>query len=314
MAQFEPGKRPPRPPSDNPISDGIDRADQAARKLAGRRWLPRLPVPRRLREAYQRLPSEVRYRISVIWGFAQTALIVLFATLGVALVLKAVTNATVFEPSSARQVLAGTDNPEDVAYSVETIRIKTIDDSLLRLDSVRGIQVNPEKRKMMALISGVGVSSFRTAYDGKIWLLKYKDASTQRVNRTLSENDLRPVYASDLVPLADKIINNKASVDRQRGWMVSFKPNKAVLLRLLSAAMLSKLNLTNQDIASITKGNFKAEYGRATVLRGDRRLYQIDTTIRVNGARMRILATYRKQNDGRTKNLDLKPSRELEVN
>lgn len=314
MAEFEPGGRPPRPPSD-PITDRLGKADEAARKLGQRRWLPRLPVPKRLKRTYERLPEETRYRISVVWGFAQTGIVILFATLSVALVLKAVTNATIFDPDNAKEVFAGVDDPRDLAYSVETVRFKEIDGSVLRLDTVRGVQVDPEERKMMALMSGVGVTSFRTAYDGKIWLLKYRNTTRpQQVLRTLSANELKPVYASELEPLGTNIVNDKATVDRQRGWLVNFRPNRQVLLRLLQAPILTKLGLADQDLRAISRGKFQTIRARATVLRGDRRLYQIDVLLRINGARLRILATYRKQDEGRMKTLDLKPPKRVEVN
>lgn len=324
MAQFEPGKRPPPPPrkggaknpDGDPVTDNIRRVDQAAQKLMGRKILPRLPMPKRLKAWYESLPQEVRYRASVVWGFTQTGLVILFATLGVALILKAITNTTVFEPDNAKEVFAGVSDPEEVSYSVETVRVKKIDGSFLRIDSARGIQVDPERKKLLALIGGVGATSFRTAYDGKIWLVKYRNwpRARQVVGQGLTANQLTPVYASELEPLGGKILNDKANVNGQRGWLVNFRMTRAVLLRLLSAPMLVKLGLDDDDLAAINAGKFKTEFAEATVLRGDRRLYQVHTVIRVNGARMRILATYRAQNQGKMKNLNLKPRQQLQVN
>ena len=319
MAEFEP--RPPRPPqqgkpeqggqAQDPITDRLRQADQATQKLGGRRLLPRLPVPRRLRKSYDKLPQDVRYRIQVIGGFAQTGLVIIFATLGIALLFKALTSATVFEPKNGKQVLEGIKDPKDLSYSVETIRVKPIDGSLLRIDTVRGFQVEPERKKLLGLISGVGVSPFRVAYDGKLFYLKYKNADITPLNKKLSEDDIRPVYASDLVPVAGRILNSKATVDRQRGWLITWKPNSKILLRLLSANLLE---LEDKDIEAIRKGDFKVRYARATVLRSPRRLYQLDTTIRVNGAQLRILANYRQQDQGRISELDLSERPTLDVN
>lgn len=311
MAEFEP--RPPRPnrPDGDPITDRLGKADQVAEDISRRRLLPRIPVPRRLRKAYDRLPQDVKYRISVVWGFTQTGLVIIFATLGVALVFKALTNATVFEPKNGKEVLEKADDPKDLSYSVETIRVKEIDGSLLRIDTIRGYQVDPKNKKMLALISGVGVTPFRLAYDGNTFLLKYKNADISELKEKPTSDQLRPVYASDLAPLGGRILNSKATVDRQRGWLITWRPTSKILLRLLQADLLG---LRDQDIQAIREGKFKTRYATATVLRNGRRLYQIDTTIRVNGAQLRILATYRKQNQGRIKELDLTERRDLEIN
>ena len=316
MAQFEPRQRPPRPPEqeaeDDFIGDGLDQAEQFSKKLSGRRFLPRFPVPKRLKAAYGALPQEMRYRLGVIGGFAQTAMIVIFATISAVLIFKAITNATIVEPSNGREVLAPIENPSESVYAVETIRVKEIDGSLLRQDSLRGFEVNPAKRKLLALVSGVDSSSFRMASDGKDWIIQYRDGDrVERLDGLPSRNELRPVYASDLVPLAGGIVTSKETVNGKRGWLITWNPSAAVLLRLLSAQLL---DINSQDINAIRRGDFKVRYATATVTHGERVLYQIDTTILVNGAQLRILATYREQDAGRLDELQIRQPEATQVN
>lgn len=317
MAKFEP--RPPRPPGgdfrrvgDDPITDRLSQADEMAERLDRRLRLPRLRWPRALRERYARLPQDVRYRIEVVWGFVQTGLFVIFGTLALVLIFKAVSGMTFVEPKTARKVLEQVKDPRDVAYGVETIRVKDIDSSLLRIDSVRGFQVDPKRRKLMSIVSGVDVSPFRLLYDGETTLFKPQDKQIRRLtDRQFTTDQLRPVYASDLVPVAGKILNAKATVDSQRGWLLSWKPTSAILLRLLSADMLG---LRDPDIQAIRRGRFRTRFATATVLRSGKRLYQIDTTIYVNDAQLRILATYRQQNTGRLDDFVISDGDDTEVN
>jgi hypothetical protein len=315
MAQFEPRQRPPRPPEqegeDDFIGDGLDQAEQFSRKLSGRRFLPRFPVPKRLKAAYGALPQEMRYRLGVIGGFAQTAMIVIFVTISAVLIFKAITNATIVEPSNGREVLAPIENPSESVYAVETIRVKEIDGSLLRQDSLRGFEVNPAKRKLLALVSGVDSSSFRMASDGKDWIIQYRDGEPKLIDGLPSRNELRPVYASDLVPVAGEIVTSKETVNGKRGWLITWRPSAAVLLRLLSAQLL---DINSQDINAIRRGDFKVRYATATVTHGERMLYQIDTTILVNGAQLRILATYREQDAGRLDELQIRQPEATQVN
>ena len=269
----------------------------------GRRLLPRIPMPASLRRVYDRLPREVKYRMKVVGGFVQTGLVVIFATLGVALLFKAFTGATVIEPRSGQQVFASVEDPSSSSYSVETVRIKQMDGDSLRIDTVRGFEVDPGAGKIQALIAGVSFLPFRLQSDGKIMVIKYEDLpprfSTENVP---SGSQIRPVYASDLEPLAGKILNNKATIDGQRGWFVAWRPDSKTLLRLLSVELPG---MENADTKAIRAGKFKILGATASVLRGSKRLHQVDAFIAVNKARLQIRAVYRKQNQSNIRNLDL---------
>lgn len=331
MARFEPSARPPRPraprsgagpqpdrhePHPDP-EERIARADRLAddvAKLGSRKLLPTVSlgwmVPRFVRDRLPQLPPEVQYRLSVVSGFAQTIGLVVFGCLAVALIFQTLTRQTFTEPKNAEQVLDRARAPKDVSFSVETIRVKRIDGSLLRQDSLRGFQMRPGK-SFRADVSGVTERTFRMAGDGKTALLQFAKQPAQVLHRYPAAQAVRPVLASDLKPVAGKLLDTKATVQGQRGWFVSFKPTGRLIAQMLSADLL---RLQGEDIDAIRAGRFSVRYATATVTRSARRLYQIDTVIRVNGAQLRILITYRQQDTGVLEDFSLKRQAEELVN
>lgn len=316
MARFEPGP-PPRPPrrpgeQDHPEGhspvEGIEnlaeklrqfdsKADQPLRKMMGR-FAPRMP--RRLQRRIDRLPPEMKYRLQLVSGIFQTVSLIVFGSILLAVMFQMITQTTLVEPKTAKAVLEKVKTPEEMGYSVEVVRIKRIDQSLLRRDSVRGMQVRPRDKKLQAMVLGVGDIPFRLVSDGEQTLLQFEGRPAQLISNPRPD-DLRPVQAEDLIDQADRIVDNKATVAGQRGWLLSWKPTPQILLRLLSANVLK---LEEPDIKAIARGDFKAEYASVTVVRRTRKIHQIDTTLRVNGARMRILATYRSERE-RLKDFDI---------
>jgi len=282
-------------------------ADQVT-KAGRRRWVPSFGflvpkfVRRRFAAFYDQLPEEMRYRLSVVSGFLQPIFIVVLGALMLAVLMQAITNQTIFEPKNAKDVLGLVDDPSDVSYSVETIRVKDIDNSLLRLDSLRGFEVRPEDGKMRATVSGVGARSFRMVSDAKTALVQFDGQPAQILRKVPSKQAIRPILASDLKPVAGKIADNKATVAGSRGWFLTFTPTKELLLRMLSAKTFQE---DNADLRAIRAGDYKVRYATATVTRSSRHLYQIDVLLDVNGARLRILTTYRHQNTGALKDLVL---------
>lgn len=316
MARFEPGP-PPRPPrrsseqghaeEHSPV-EGVEnlaeklrqldsKADRPLRRMMGR-FAPRMP--RRMQRRIDRLPPEMKYRLQLVSGIFQTVGLIVFGSIFLAVMFQMITQTTLVEPKTAKAVLEKVKTPDELGYSVEVVRIKRIDRSLLRRDSIRGMQVRPKDRKLQSLILGVGDIPFRMVSDGEQTLLQFEGRPAQQISNPRPD-DLRPVQAEDLVAQADRIVDNKATVAGQRGWLLSWKPTPQILMRLLSANLL---RLEEPDIKAIARGDFKPEYASVTVVRRTRKIHQIDTTIQVNGARMRILATYRSDRE-RLKGFDI---------
>ena len=314
MAQFQPDNqdRPPlwRAPEagEDRLQWGLDEmenlADRAGR-FSLKQYKPRwIRWPRFIRRWYDALPEQVRYRISVIGGFAQTGFLIIAATFSVALIFKAVSNQTILEPSTAQEVFDLVDDPYDVSYNLETVREKPIDGSILSHHTLAVVGVYPKKRLLQAQVSGVAVAPFRMTADGKTWSMAFLNEpnNIKTLGAAPSPNTLRPIYASDLKPsgVAGRIVTSKATVRNKRAWLVTWKPTSALLLRMLDAPLLQ---VQNADIESIRRGNFTTDYAVATVLRGNRTVAQLDARIRIpdqknpkSKAIMRILVSYQSQN------------------
>ena len=309
MARFEPDPdsrpRPPRPrPAPHPAADEPAQAGAWITRLGSRRLVPRvrLRLPKFIRSRLPDLPPEVRHRWELLSGYLQVILIVVFAFAAIAILLSVVTRVSITEPGDARAVLDRVENPEDVAFSVETVRIKKIDGVELRHDSLRGMQVDMKRRRFRAQVSGLDEETFRLVGDGKIVLYQRGSAPPARLRSYPSAEALMPVLASDLHDRAGELVTNKATVRGQRGWLITWKPDRETLLRMLSVDLLRS---DGEDIRAIRAGKFRVRSAVATVLRNARALYQLEARIEVNGADLRVLVTYRANNTGRLKGFDL---------
>lgn len=290
------------------IEWGLDEMENLADRAAGfslSRYKPRwVRWPRFMQRWYQALPQQVRYRLSVIGGFAQTAFLIIAATFAVALVFKFLTNQTITEPSTGKEVFELVDDPYDVSYSMERLRLKNIDGGVSKQHSLSVVGVYPKKRLLQAQVSGVAITPFRMTSNGKTWKMAFLDnpSAIKRLGPAPSPDVLRPVYASDLKSSAGAIVTNKATVRNKRAWLVRWKPTPSLLLRMMDVKLLQ---LQNADITAIRRGNFQTDYAVATVMRGSRMLAQLDTRIRIPDQKdpksiaiLRILVSYQAQNTG----------------
>jgi len=304
MAQFEPEDKPPRPnrfgrqPGEDPLEWGLDATERAAdriREFSFGRFRPRwLRNPRFIQRRIDRLPNQVKHRAQFVMGVAQTGFLVIAATLGVALLFQTLSNQTIVEPDSAKEVFEMVSDPQNVSYTLETVRKKTIDGDVLSHHTLSIIGVDPDKGILQAQVSGIGLATFRMFANRKIWIMKFEDDNNVvRLPGIPSKDALTPVYASDLVPVAGKLISNKSTVAGKRGWLLTWKPTPQLLLRMIDQKLLM---LDTPDIQAIKQGKVRFDYGAATVVRSDRRLYQLDVRFRANGAITRVLVTYLSQN------------------
>lgn len=304
----------------------IDWVDKALR----RRWLPRLRLPGFIRRRLPELPPEVRYRWQVITGLIQVVLSVVFFFAAVAIFISLLFDITVREPKTAQDVLRRVETPKDVSYSVETVRIKRIDGATLRLDTLRGLQVDLRNRRFRAQAFGLRPTGFRMAGDGRLLVFHADDQSAATVvgcqPQACAElprypyykgktpppyppfEQYKPVVAEDLIPLAGHLVTNKATVDGERGWLLTWKPTKEILLRLLNVDLFRDFSTYPQDDwEAIRRGDFEISHATATVTRRKPRLHQLELVLSVNKARLRILVTYRLFNSKQLEDFELKP-------
>jgi hypothetical protein len=260
--------------------------------------------PKFIRRWYNALPQQVRYRISVIGGFAQTGFMIIAATLAVALVFKFLTNQTITEPGDAKAVFELIDDPKDTSYNLETLRVKNIDGGVSSNHTLSVVGVYPNKRLLQAQISGVAIAPFRMTSDGKKLRMAFLDdpSSVKPIGPAPTTDVLRPIYASDLgkTGVPGKIVTNKATVRNRRAWLVTWKPTPSLLLRMLDARLLE---LQNADIQAIQQGRFTIDYAVATVTRADPSIAQLDARIRIPDLKnprsiaiLRILVSYQSYN------------------
>ena len=313
MAQFEPNKNSqdsfrPRPSrAEDPLEWGLDGAEQFTDKITGfslSRYKPKwFRKPKFVQRRIDALPPEMRHRLSVISGWAQTGFIIVAITFSIALIFKTLLNQTIIEPNNAKDVFVMVDDPSEPSYTLETVRKKDIDGGVSTHHTLSIIGSIPSKGIVQAQVSGVAVSPYRMVSDGKTWLMKFQDDG--RVN-TLpgvpTKDMLTPVYASDLKAdgISGELIDNKATVSGRRGWLLTWKPTPQLLLRLINQKLLM---LDNGDIQAMKAGKVKVDFASATVIRSSRTLYQLDTRFRTNGAIIRVLVTYQPQSSG---NLNLR--------
>lgn len=312
MAQFQPDHNQPRPDLDEDrLQRGLDGMERAADRVRGfslARYKPSwLRWPRFIRRWYGALPEQVRYRISVLSGFVQTGFLVIALTLGIALVFKALTNQTIFEPSSAGDVFARVDTPQDVSYTMETFRQKPIDGDLSEHHTLSIVGVNPDKKLLQAQVSGIALSPFRMVANGKTLQMAFLDNPDKPydLGPAPGADVLAPIFGHDLKPVAGKLVDNKATVRNQRAWLLTWRPTSQLLLKMMNAKLFA---LENSDVKAISQGRFSVDYASATVIRRNYMLARLDTRIRIpdpkpgaQPAIMRILVSYQSQNTG---NLD----------
>lgn len=277
-----------------------EKTDKIQRVL-GRRYLPtgKQLVPRFIRQRIPRLPPHLRERWEVISGFAQTAGLVIFACATLAIIISFASKATLVEPKSAKAVLELVEDPRDISYSVETVRTKRIDGVDLRQDSIRGFEVDIKRNKFQAQISGVSDDSFRLVGDGKILLYQKGGNTPARLNGYPSSEQVRPILPSEIKARAGDLLHSKLTVRGERGWLLTWNPTQEMILRMLSVDLL---DIEGEDVTAIEAGDFTLDYATATVVRGQRQLYQTQVVLRANDAEIQILTTYRDQNKERLKN------------
>jgi len=308
MAQFEPNKnnqdsfnyRPSR--EEDPLEWGLDETEKLTNKITSfslARYKPKwFRKPKFVQRRIDALPAEMRHRLSVISGWAQTGFLVIAATFSLALIFKTLSNQTITEPDSAEAVFELVDDPSEPSYTLETLRKKDIDGGTSTHHTLSIIAAIPKQRTMQAQVSGVAIAPYRMTSNGKEWLMKFQDDDIVRVLPGVPSTDmLTPVYAKMLAKpgIADKLIDNKATVSGRRGWLLTWKPTPELLLRMMDQKLLQ---LENGDVEAIKAGKVKVDFASATVIRSSRTLYQLDTRFRTNGAIIRVLVTYQPRSSG----------------
>jgi hypothetical protein len=296
-------QRPSLPDHNKQNTENKDK-DPVSKRVGISRFL-RIPFLGVIRRRFAHLvPDPIKESWRVFSGFIQAIFLVIFAFVALALVLSALTRITIVEPDNGAEVLNKVEQVEDISWSVETVRNKKIGQENFRADSLRGYQVDLQNNKFQIQALGLRERSFRMVGDGKIALYQEGDSDAGRIPYP-NPNSIRPVLASDLEPVVDKIVTNEFSIQGERGWLVQWKPNSKLILQLLGAELFA---LEGEDIAQIRAGRFQVLYALVSVSRSSPRIYQIDTSLLVNQAQLRILATYRKNNSGDLKDLKLERS------
>ncbi len=299
-----PGTRPPAP-GPAPEEDA-----QLVRELSGRlggRILPKVRAPKFVRRRLPELPDPVARRARMLAGWGQAAFLVAGMFIGGALIISRLLDATISEPSSAREVLdlIPRQGPQ-ASWSAETVRTKAIDGSELRQDTIAGFETDTKTGKFQVQASGVKDKPLRLQGDGHIALSQ--DGSdpagvygcSGKVCSQLpvqgravpypAYQTLAPLSAADVRRSAGRLASSKATVAGGRGWLITWHPSRRDILTMLGASILG---LRGPDIAAIKAGRYAVQSAVATVTRSDPRLFQAQASITVNGADLDILNTFR---------------------
>jgi hypothetical protein len=295
-----------------PSQDESDAGEKTARvqSFLGRRWLPRpkalVPkfIARRVKARINQLPPEFRERWAVIWGFSQTIILIVGGFTGLAILISVMSKATIIEPKTAQAVLERVEPIESVSYSVETVRIKTIDGVEVRQDSLIGVASDLKNNKFQVQANGLVDGRLRILGDGEIAVSQRGGNVPGRLAAYPSQQARTPLYAQDILPKAGQLLTNTLTVRGERGWLVTWQPNQEDILRLLQTELLS---LEGDDVRALQAGEFEVDYATASVIRASNTIYQIEVSLQVNQARMRILATYRNFDLGGLKEVVLNP-------
>lgn len=281
--------------------EGEHEPDRVQRVLGRESFVPSMRLPGFIRRRLPDLPPEVKYRLSVVAGLGQIVALVVAVTLAIIIGGKLLFGITFTEPGTGREVLERVDDPEDLSWSVETVRKKKIDGVDLRQDTVRGHAVNLRSGAFQAQVNGLTDGQFRMVGDGRRALL-IQSAQTRRLTRYPAKEALRPLMPSDVAEGAQEILDKRFTAYAQRAWLVRWKPRRADLLQLLGADLFK---LSGKDFADLRAGRYRLINASAVVLRRDKRLYELHVQLEVNGAQLEILSIYRQQNTGTLSDLEL---------
>ncbi len=258
------------------------------------RILPRLPLPKFIRRRL-RLPDTVSYRVRLLAGLAQTGFLILFATIAVGLGISALISASVREPPNRKEVIERVGEPQELSWTVETVRAKEISGQVLRIDTLRAMAVDQRTRAFQAEIHGlspIGVVKIRG--DGKKAAVR-DQRGTFELNRYPALSTVRPLQASDLKSTVGAIVDDKFTANNTRAWLLDWRPRNQDLLRVLGDGFLG--DEAQQDLPAIRDGRYKVRSGRIVVLRKGNKLFQADIVIEVNGALLRILVNFLRDGD-----------------
>lgn len=259
----------------------------------------RVHLPKRLKTLFPEVPEEMRERYTLIKGFVQSAAIVIGGFLLIAILLSVLTQIRVHEPENAREVLASLPEPSNLRWRIEIARSRVLDGSQhvsYRVESWEAA----ENGKFTADLLGVFPSPSRLAGDGR-YLLRQDQESGQV---SIAQSKYPPVeqvlfpspqqLSQAAVTEPRSIVSSKATVARQRGWLLAWRPSPALASKMLHTALLP---LNGADARLIEQGRFRTVFGTITVLRNARRIEQIDFLLRLsNQAEYRVLISVLEQN------------------
>ena len=275
--------------------------DYAVGARTGMGGIIRLPafISKRLPQ----IPEHLQEQYQTTIGFLQIGFLVVAATFLIAVLGTVVLQASVFDPHDGPAVMRALDNPQDVDFSIETVRQREIDGTILRQDQIMGVQMNIPKQRFLINAFGYSEKPFRSAYDGKVWLYRPEEGAVTRLRGKPERSVFNPVLPKDLERYAGRIINDKALVAGERGWEVQLKPSGELIARLMGANLL---NLGGSDIKQLRAGKFKTNSAVVSAVRSTRKLDTISYRVTLkNGVVISGLVTYRKQNSGALDNYDI---------